>query len=53
MQSRAKCQCNASAEGVEAPTAGCARQALCATASRAGLRTAACAPPTRLAVVVK
>jgi len=34
------------------PTARCARPALCATASRAGQRTAACAPLTRLAVVV-
>jgi len=50
MLSRAKCQCNASAEG---GFDGCARPALCVTASRAGLRTAACAPPTQLAVVVK
>jgi len=50
MLSRAKCQCNAGAEG---GFDGCARPALCATGSQAGLRTAACAPPTQLDVVVK
>jgi len=47
---RAKCQCNTGAEG---GFKGCVRPALCATALRAGLRTAACAHSTQLAVVVK